>query len=27
MVKNNPTTFTVQLPKVKQEFEKLVING
>jgi signal transduction histidine kinase len=25
MVKNNPTTFTVQLPKVKEELEKLVI--
>jgi nitrogen-specific signal transduction histidine kinase len=25
MVKNNSTTFTVQLPKVKEEFEKLII--
>lgn len=27
MVKNNPTTFIIQLPKAKEEFEKLVIEG
>ncbi|MFZ0184463.1 MAG: porin PorA family protein [Nitrosotalea sp.] len=27
IVKNNPTTFIIQLPKVKEEFEKLVIKG
>ena len=27
IAKNNPTTFIIQLPKAKEEFEKLVIEG